>query len=80
MAKCLNSAHGASDYVFQAGRRRYSIFMAAQGAGYDWTKYSDSDLRMVIPGTKASQTNSQTFALEAIANSEKDSNNSVLLI
>jgi len=57
MSSCLNKEHGAANFVQQAGRRRFSIFMSATGAGYYWKKYSDSDLRTVTPGSGASDAN-----------------------
>merc|ERR1712048_1140554 len=69
MSACINGMHGASNWGQQAGRRRYHIFMSGTGQGYYWKQYSDSDLRMIDPGTAASK-EVGTISINVAANSD----------
>jgi enamine deaminase RidA (YjgF/YER057c/UK114 family) len=58
MATCLYNMHGADDWVFRTGRRRFSVYWGFQGSGSSCgTEYNSGDARMIVPGSCPSSAN-----------------------
>jgi len=66
MATCLNQQHNGDCWVWQAGRRRYNTFSYSAGSNFYYTKYSDTDLRVVGPGTGATANKTFSFGWTAV--------------
>jgi len=63
MADCLHSMHGAQDWVFRTGRRRFNVFAGFRSRGGCYQQYGDVDVRLIVPGscTGANGLVSRTF-------------------
>eukprot|EP00450_Noctiluca_scintillans_P001517 CAMPEP_0194481696 /NCGR_PEP_ID=MMETSP0253-20130528/3995_1 /TAXON_ID=2966 /ORGANISM="Noctiluca scintillans" /LENGTH=925 /DNA_ID=CAMNT_0039321197 /DNA_START=54 /DNA_END=2831 /DNA_ORIENTATION=- len=78
MANCLYNMHGADDWVFRVGRRRFSVYWGWQtssdGCG---TQYNSGDARMIAPGSCSSSANGAVTG--SLNSTEIDAEHSVLI-